>query len=68
MHAGRIVLAQLMDFLPTYEFQRCVQRYQGNRRVRSFSCLDQVLCMAFSHECTTLYENENPNQLSLFDL
>jgi hypothetical protein len=48
MHTGRIVFAQLMDFLPTYEFHRCVQRYQGNRRVRSFSCLDQFLCMAFS--------------------
>jgi hypothetical protein len=48
MHAGRIVFAQLMDFLPTYEFHRCVQRYEGNRRIRSFSCLDQFLCMAFS--------------------
>ena len=48
LHTGRIVFAQLMDFLPTYEFHRCVQRYQGNRRVRSFSCLDQFLCMAFS--------------------
>jgi hypothetical protein len=48
MHTGRIVFAQLMDFLPTYEFHRCVQRHQGNRRVRSFFCLDQFLCMAFS--------------------
>jgi len=37
-----------MDFLPTHEFHKCVQRYQGNRRVRKFSCRDQYLCMAFA--------------------
>ena len=48
MHAGRIVFAQLMDFLPAFEFSRCVRRYGGNRRTRHFSCWDQFLCMAFA--------------------
>lgn len=48
MHAGRTVLAQLMDFLPMHEFKRCVQHYGGNWRVRDFSCLDQFLCMTFA--------------------
>jgi hypothetical protein len=48
MHAGRIVFAQLLDFLPRHEFNLCVRRYHGNRRVRRFSCLDQFLCMAFA--------------------
>jgi len=48
MHAGRIVFSQLMDFLPRYEFKRSVRRYQGDRRMRSFSCLDQFLCMTFA--------------------
>ena len=48
MHTGRIVFAQLMDFLPKHRFHGCVQRYQGDRRVRRFSCLDQFLCMAFA--------------------
>jgi len=48
MHAGRIVFAQLMDFLPTFEFNRCVRRYRGDYRTRWFSCLDQFLCMAFA--------------------
>src|SRR5512140_2955130 len=48
MHAGRIVFAQLMDFLPAFEFNRCVRRYGGNRRTRHFSCRDQFLCMAFA--------------------
>jgi len=48
MHAGRIVFAQLMDFLPRHEFNRCVRQHHGNRRVRRFSCWDQFLCMAFA--------------------
>jgi hypothetical protein len=48
MHAGRIIFAQLMDFLPTHEFKRCVARYRGNYRMRRFSCRDQFLCMAFA--------------------
>jgi hypothetical protein len=37
-----------MDFLPIKKFRRCVERYNGNYRVRSFTCLDQFLCMAFA--------------------
>jgi transposase len=48
MYTGRIIFAQLMDFLPMHEFRNCVQRYGGNYRVRSFSCLDQYLCMTFA--------------------
>ena len=48
MHSGRIVFSQIMDFLPLYEFRKCVNRYNGNYRVKSFSCLDQFLCMAFA--------------------
>jgi hypothetical protein len=48
MHTGRIVFAQLMDFLPTLDFNRCVRRYAGNHRTRRFSCRDQFLCMAFA--------------------
>ena len=48
MYSGKLVFAQVMDHLPPHTFQRCVQRYDGNRRVRSFSCLDQFLCMAFA--------------------
>ena len=48
MYAGEVVFAQLMEFLPRHEFDRCVRRYRGNRRVREFSCRDQFLCMAFA--------------------
>src|SRR3974390_767085 len=48
MNTGRTVFAQLMEFIPTYQFQLCVDRYQGNRYVKDFSCWDQFLCLAFA--------------------
>lgn len=48
MNQGKLVFAQLMQHLPLTTFRRCVARYDGEFRVRSFSCLDQFLCMAFA--------------------
>ena len=48
MNLGKTVFSQLMDFLPSYEFRLCVDRYHGNYKVKSFSCLDQFLSMAFA--------------------
>ncbi len=48
MNTGRTVFAQLMEFIPTYQFQLCVDRYQGNHYVKDFSCWDQFLCLAFA--------------------
>jgi len=48
MNRGRLVFAQLMHHLPLTTFRRCVIRYRGEFKVKSFSCLDQFLCMAFA--------------------
>lgn len=48
MYSGKMIFSQIMDFLPVYELQKCVNRYQGNYRIRTFSCLDQFLSMAFA--------------------
>jgi len=48
MNTGRTIFAQLMDLLPLTEFRRCVDRYHGDYKVQSFSCLDQFLCLAFA--------------------
>lgn len=48
MNTGRTIFSQLLDFLPKDTFDRCVERYQGNHRVRNFSCYTQFLCMAFA--------------------
>ncbi len=37
-----------MDFLPSQDFRQCVDRYNGNYKLQSFSCWDQFLCMAFA--------------------
>jgi Domain of unknown function (DUF4372)/Transposase DDE domain len=48
MHTGTFLFAQLMAFLPKRDFDRCVRKYRGNYRTRSFSCFDQFLCMTFA--------------------
>ena len=48
MYTGSLVFSQVMEHLPMHVFRRCVHRYRGNHKTKSFSCLDQFLCMAFA--------------------
>ena len=48
MYQGQTVFSQVMDFIPQKKFRQCVNRYSGNYRIRSFTCYDQFLCMAFA--------------------
>jgi hypothetical protein len=48
MHFGKTIFAQLMDFLPAYQFHKCVDRYRGHYKVKRFSCWNQFLCLAFA--------------------
>src|ERR671912_389253 len=48
MNSGKLVFAQVTQHLPLTTFRRCVARYGGAHKVKSFSCLDQYLCMAFA--------------------
>lgn len=48
MNTGKLVFAQVMSYLPLTTFRRCVARYNGEHKVKHFTCLDQFLCMAFA--------------------
>jgi len=48
MNNDRTVFSQILDFIPKHQFRACVNRYNGNYRVKSFSCFDQYLTMAFA--------------------
>ncbi len=48
MNQGKTIFSQILDFLSKHKFRQCVDRYNGNYRVRSFTCFDQFLCMAFA--------------------
>ena len=48
MPTGQFVFSQVIDHMPIKAFRNCVQRYHGNRYVKSFTCLDQFLCLAFA--------------------
>lgn len=48
MNVGKLVYSQITDHLPLHSFRRHVNRYQGDRYVKQFRCLDQYLVMAFA--------------------
>ena len=48
MNLGQTVFSQVVDYLPRYEFLKCVSRYRGDYQQKSFSCWDQYLAMAFA--------------------
>ena len=48
MYTGKLIFSQVMDFMPMHTFRRTVERYQGDFKVKRFTCLDQYLCMAFA--------------------
>lgn len=48
MHTGKTIFSQLLDWIHPEQFRRFVNRYEGNYRVRNFSCWDQFLAMAFA--------------------
>jgi hypothetical protein len=48
MNIGRTILAQLLDFMPRYEFNKFVDKYNGNYRVKSFTCWEQFIVMSFA--------------------
>ena len=48
MHIGKTVFAQLMTFMPEYEFQKCVDNYRGDYRVRKLTCREHFLVMSFA--------------------
>jgi len=48
MFAGKLILAQVMEYAPWHTFRRIVEKHRGDFNVRSFNCLDHFLCMAFA--------------------
>jgi hypothetical protein len=61
MNIGKTVFAQLMSMMPEYEFDKCVARYNGNHRVRNFTCRDHfyVMCFAQLTQRDSLRDIEN---------
>ena len=48
MNQGQTIFSQVIDFLPWKKFRQCVNRYNGDYRISSFTCYNQFLCMAFA--------------------
>lgn len=48
MNKGKTLLVQVLDFVPKYEFDKLVEKYQGNYKAQEFSCWEQYVCMVFA--------------------
>jgi len=48
MHQGTTIFSQIMKFLPIYDFNKCVNRYNGNYKVQKLTCLNHFYLMAFA--------------------
>lgn len=48
MYQGKTIFSQVIDFIPRHKFRQCVNRYNGNKGMRTFTCMDQFMCMAFA--------------------
>ena len=56
MHIGKFVFAQIVEFLPRYEFEKCVKRYKGDFHTKSLSSYNHLLQLIFGQitSCTSL--------------
>lgn len=48
MDKRKTIFSQLMEFVPKYEFDKCVKKYNGHYKVKRFTCWEQFLCMTFA--------------------
>jgi len=48
VNQGQTIFAQIMTYLPRHSFRSCVKKYQGDYKVRAFTCWEQFLVMAFA--------------------
>jgi len=48
MYTGKMIFSQVMDFAPRRKFKVCVDRYNGDKYIRTFSCSDQLRAMVFA--------------------
>jgi hypothetical protein len=66
MNAGKTVLSQLMMFRSDFKFQRCVDRYKGDFRVRRFTCNEHFLVMSFAQLTARESLRDIENSLTAF--
>ncbi|NLY25031.1 MAG: DUF4372 domain-containing protein [Bacteroidales bacterium] len=66
MNAGKTVLSQLMMFRSDFQFQRCVDRYKGDFRVRRFTCNEHFLVMSFAQLTARESLRDIENSLTAF--
>ena len=47
MNQGKYVFSQVMEFVPRFQFNECVEQYKGHHWMKRFTCREQFLAMSF---------------------
>jgi transposase len=47
MNHGKYVFSQVIEIVPPHQFQKCVDRYCGQYRIKQLTCWEQFLAMTF---------------------
>lgn len=73
MYQGKFVFSQLFEYVNRYEFEKCVDRYQGDYKTKDFHCWSQFLYMAFGQfthreSCTDIITCLNAQRNSVYHL
>ena len=67
MHEGRLIFAQLLDYLPREVFDDCLKRYDGNYNSRGGTCRDQFFVMAFAQNDATGWTQRHTGRTGVFE-
>lgn len=58
MNIGKYIFAQVIDFIPRYQFEKLVKKYNGDWHVKNLTCYNQLLQLLFGQitGCDSLRE------------
>jgi len=49
MNQGQTIFSQIIDYIPRHSFYSCVNKYHGDYRVRTFTCLGTIYSYGILH-------------------
>ena len=56
MPTGKTVFAQIMDLVPDYELEKCIDKYKGDYKTKKFTCRNQFMVMSRSYSYRILLQ------------
>ena len=70
MRTKKTIFSQIMSLVSRYDFQKCVDRYKGDRHAKTLTCIDQFKIMSFAQftDRSSLRDIEMSIYMNLFSV